>query len=308
MVARLAALLDDRDRRPRVDRGRVEDRLEVRLVDVVRARAGDEAPARVQELQRAEVDLLVPAGRLRTRPCSWRRRAGRGSRCRSARRAVEVVQESKTLASRVVTLPSPLSAALAFTRASASSETSTATTSVAPAPPGTEAAVVGEGVEDAAPGVAGGHQVVLALVEEEPGLLAVPEVDLSARAALSHLDRLRDLAVEHADLLLQALQLAHPRVVALQDALRLSVPPGRTISDFSRSVAWESVCTPGTRRSGRPPATARRRLRRAPAGTPPRPGVIISRQASGAPRPRRRNFGQVSPRETMRREISERAE
>ena len=48
MIASLHPLLDDRDVRLRVDRGVVDDLGERRLVDVVRAAAGDERAARVR--------------------------------------------------------------------------------------------------------------------------------------------------------------------------------------------------------------------------------------------------------------------
>src|SRR5262249_28995141 len=62
-VADLPALLHDRDRPAGVARGRGQDLLEIGLVDVVGAGAGDEAAAGFEDLERAEVDLLVaPAG------------------------------------------------------------------------------------------------------------------------------------------------------------------------------------------------------------------------------------------------------
>ena len=59
MIAPLHPLLDDADVRSRVDRGVVDDLREVRLVDVIRTAARDQRPARIQQLQRAQVDLLV---------------------------------------------------------------------------------------------------------------------------------------------------------------------------------------------------------------------------------------------------------
>ena len=65
MIAALHAFFDDRHVRLRVDGGIVDDFRERRLVDVVRATAGHERPARVEQFQRAQVDLLVAGRRLR---------------------------------------------------------------------------------------------------------------------------------------------------------------------------------------------------------------------------------------------------
>src|SRR5689334_23401373 len=59
MVAALHPFLDDGDVRLSVDARLVHDLGERRLVDVVRAAAGDERAAGIQQLQGAEVDLLV---------------------------------------------------------------------------------------------------------------------------------------------------------------------------------------------------------------------------------------------------------
>src|SRR5437773_5899159 len=61
VVAGLPALLDDGHRRGRVGGRRGQDLLEVGLVDMIGARAGDQAAARLEQLEGAEVDLLVPA-------------------------------------------------------------------------------------------------------------------------------------------------------------------------------------------------------------------------------------------------------
>src|SRR3954454_17310993 len=64
VIAALHALLDHRDVRLRVERGFVHDLRECPLADVVRTAAGYEHAARVQQLERPQVDLLVPGHRL----------------------------------------------------------------------------------------------------------------------------------------------------------------------------------------------------------------------------------------------------
>ena len=87
MIAALHPLLDHRDVRLRVDRRVVDDLGERRLVDVVRTAAGHERAARVEQLQRAQVDLLVAgSGLRRPPPCSSRTPADRARSCRTARR------------------------------------------------------------------------------------------------------------------------------------------------------------------------------------------------------------------------------
>ena len=88
MIAALHPLLDHRHVRLRVDARVVDDLGERRLVDVVRAAAGDQRAARIEQLQRAQVDLLVAGARVRRPPpCSWRTPAGRARSCRTARPA-----------------------------------------------------------------------------------------------------------------------------------------------------------------------------------------------------------------------------
>ena len=115
----------------------------------------------------------------------------------------------------------PLRAALARMRSTAASEMSTATTSRLDAGQRQrEPAVVAEGVEHAAVRVPGGRDPVLALVEEQPGLLAVIRIDVVDDWPLAHLDRLGHRAVEDLDALLETLEEADPRVVSRQDAGR----------------------------------------------------------------------------------------
>src|SRR6478752_3781297 len=67
MIAALHPLFDDCDLRLRIDGGVIHDLRELRFADVIRAAAGDQRPSRLQQLQGAKVDLLVPGGRLADR-------------------------------------------------------------------------------------------------------------------------------------------------------------------------------------------------------------------------------------------------
>ena len=161
-----------------------------------------------------------------------------------------------------------------------------------------EAAVVGEGVEHAPAGVLARREVVLALVEEEAGLLPLAEVDAHAHVALGHLDEVR----------------------APRRGGRTPSAPGPRASGragrCARRCPWASggprapprsrpsrdPCPArasggrGSRRSGPPRATARRRPRRGRRGRP-RPRPPPSR-ASGA---RARSSRAGSPREASPR-------
>src|SRR5437762_5653226 len=62
MVAALHPLFDNRDMDLGIDRRLVHQFRERRLVDVVRATAGHERAAGVEQLQRAKIDFLVARG------------------------------------------------------------------------------------------------------------------------------------------------------------------------------------------------------------------------------------------------------
>src|SRR5262249_22378984 len=81
----------------------------------------------------------------------------------------------------------------------------------APAQPQREASVVAEAVEQAAPRIRCACDAVLALVEEQPGLLAAAQVDVVLDARLADGHTVRNLAGEDVDPLLQSLERAGPR-------------------------------------------------------------------------------------------------
>src|SRR6266545_7611934 len=229
MVPGLPPLLDHRHRRARVYRRAREDRLEVLLVDVVRARAGDQAPPRPKQPQRPQVDLLVAAAGLLHRVLALGERGGiEDHGVEALTPVVEVVQEVEDVgvAHDHVGQPVPLRVRL--------QPLDRLRGDVRRQDPGGhrghlegEAALVGEAVQDAPAGVGPGRGMVLALVEEEAGLLAVVEVGQVRDPVLLHLDRRGDGPVEQADLRFQPFELAHLGVVALEDPLRLEQLPKR---------------------------------------------------------------------------------
>ncbi len=83
-----------------------------------------------------------------------------------------------------------------------------------------EAAVVAETVEHPAVRVTRGRLAVLALIEEQAGLLPAPRIDGVGDAGFVDADRLRHDAVQHLDLLLEAFERADFRIVAREDAFR----------------------------------------------------------------------------------------
>ena len=171
-----------------------------------------------------------------------------------------------------------------------------------------EAAVVGEAVEHAPAGVLPRRQVVLALVEEEAGLLPLAQVHPEPHVAFRHLDGLGHLAVER-----PTPSAPGPRASAPAGRCARRCPaaaagpraPPRSRASPARCPATASGSR-GSRRSGRPPATGSRRPRRGRRGTPrprPRPSPASAGPArcgrGGSPR------GAPRPRSTMRSRISE---
>ena len=157
-------------------------------------------------------------------------------------------------------------------RATASSEMSIAIDLVAAARQRQrEAAVVAEAVEQPSARVARRRGAVLALIEEQPGLLAAPQVDLVARCRLSvTVDDLGHLAGAAPRPAARALRARAPadrcapgcRAAAASSDERLDDQPAA--GDRCPATA---PARPGSRRSDRRSATAADRLRRAPAGS-----------------------------------------
>ena len=149
-----------------------------------------------------------------------------------------------------------------------------------------EAAGGGEAIERlAAAGVMGGGAVVLALVEEDAGLLAVQQVGVHGEAVHADGDGVGHLARQDRGFERQLLFGADGNIVARDNAARLEdLRPGRR-----RFRLWRRPCPgrasarPGSRHSGRRPARAAGRLRH---------GLRGRRRCHGGPRcggdPRRR--------------------
>ena len=138
-----------------------------------------------------------------------------------SRRRSRPRSSSKTLPTRASTA-TPFRAAFARRRAIASSEMSIAIVSSHRRPSAQrEAAVVAETVEQPAARISGGRGPILALIEKQPGLLAAAQIDVVLDAAFGDGDRVRHLAREHLDALLEPLEEPRARVVARENAARV---------------------------------------------------------------------------------------
>ena len=139
---------------------------------------------------------------------------------RSSRRSSSC-SSSKTLTVRTSMPRMPLRAALAWMRALASAEISSATTlGAGRRQRQREAAVVAERVEQPAVRIAQRRLAVLALIEEQAGLLAAAQVDLVADAPFADRHALGHRAGDHGHLRLEPFERADLGVVAHQDAGR----------------------------------------------------------------------------------------
>src|SRR5258706_1205724 len=223
MVPRLPPLFHDGHGRPSVHCGTGQDRLEVLLVHVVGARTGDQASAGTEQPQRPEVDFLVAPPGLLDRILALGEGGGienHGVEALAA--AVEVVQQVEEVGVPYLQVGDAVGGGVRLQPFEGF--------------PGSvhrqhlgrhgrdlegEAAVVGEAVEDAAMGVHAGGRVVFALVEEEACLLTVVEVGQVDDTVLLDLDLLGHVPEEKPDVRLEPFELAHLRIVPLQDALGL---------------------------------------------------------------------------------------
>src|SRR4029453_6679112 len=169
VIAGLAALLDHGDHGGRVRRRVGQDRLEVVLVDVVRARAGDEAASRPEDPQRAPVDLLVAARRLGDRVTAL----GEGGRVEdhgveALLALVELVQQVEDVGVTRLDVPEAVALGVRLhAREGLAREVDRDHRLRVARDLQREAAVVAEGVEHAPLRVAACRQAVLALREEE---------------------------------------------------------------------------------------------------------------------------------------------
>ena len=271
MIAALHPLLDDRHVHLRVDRGLVDDLGEHRLVDVVRAAAGDERAARVEQLQRAQVDFLVAGARpSRPPPCSSRTPAGRARSCRTARRAARARaarrrrcrrarrrRRRSARRSRGRARRRPRRRRYAIVSPAAAAERQR------------EAAVVAEAVEQPAARV-DAPRPRGSRADRETGRSSGPcrrSTSYSIPSSVTR-DRVRHLAGQHVDALLQAFEQPRARIVARQNAARLQ----QLVERRRRPPAAAGPCPAtasarrGSRRTDRRSATAADRLRRAPGG------------------------------------------
>ena len=81
--------------------------------------------------------------------------------------------------------------------------------------------MVAEAIEQPSARVPGGGRAILALIEEQPGLLALPQIDVVLDAAFGDGDRFGDIARQHLHALLESLEDSCARIVARQNAARV---------------------------------------------------------------------------------------
>ncbi len=82
-------------------------------------------------------------------------------------------------------------------------------------------AVIREAVQQPATRVLSRGGAILALIEEQTRLLAVPEVDVVSHAIFDHLDGLGNVACENLNSLRETLERPRPRIVAREDPFGL---------------------------------------------------------------------------------------
>ena len=99
-----------------------------------------------------------------------------------------------------------------------------------------KAPVVAEGIERAAPGVASRGHAVLALVEKQPGLLAVVRIDDIPGSPFANLDAFGHRAVQHGHRLLETLEKPNPWIVPGQNARRL-----QSLDEQARQVRQQAI-------------------------------------------------------------------
>ena len=264
MIAPLHPLLDDRDvaraRRRAASRDDVGER---RLADVVRAAAGDQDPAGLEQLQRAQVDFLVAGERLGAPPpCSSRTPAGRARSCRTARRARSSSRSSSnTFIARASTFVDAV--ARGVLRECARPRPRRCRPR---APRRTrrerqrEPAVVAEAVEQPSARVARGRLAVLALIEKQPGLLPAPRIDLVARRRprAPSMDS-GTVAVQHLDPLLEPFEQRGPADRCARGCRPAAAARPSDVDDLPAAgdrCPATAPAPPGSRRSDRRSATA----------------------------------------------------
>ena len=127
-----------------------------------------------------------------------------------------------------------------------------------------ESAVIAETIEQASVRVAARRFAILALIEEQPGLLSREQIDVVAHASFVDLDVRRHLARHHFDLRVQSFEPAHASVVAREDAFRRDqlVEDARPLRHQPIGRLRQRLQRRGSRRSDRRRATAGGRLRR----------------------------------------------
>src|SRR5258706_349850 len=218
-----AAQLLEPGRAPGGDRGLGQEIDELPGPHVVRARGADQVPERLDQLQRATVELDVAArGTLDLRGV-----AGEGRRVddqqapvlAAARARAQVVERVDLLGREL--LRDAVALGIAPRALERRDRLVEAQDTLGPGQrrAHAEESVVAEHVEHrAAAGEFGGAPAVLALVEVVAGLVAREHVDFVDQTRFAHEQELRQRALEHARARLERLELAHAGVRALDDA------------------------------------------------------------------------------------------
>ena len=222
MISPLHALLDHAYINSRIERRIENDLRKGGFVDVIRAAARDEESARLEELQRPQVDFLVAGERLRNRAFALgkRRRIEHDGVEPFAHpfertQLVEHIRRPHAHIRQAVTLCVPCEQRrgllgnvecrqLRHMRRQLQGKTTG----------------VAEAVERSAAHVLSCGDPVFALIEKRAGLLPVAQIDAVFNAALTYHHRFRNGAIQHCHVLFEALEQTHPRIVPRDDALR----------------------------------------------------------------------------------------
>ena len=222
VIERLAASLEEGDPGADVSRSLGEHAGERRFVHVVRTARGHEDAPRLEKPHGAEIDLLVAAERLRKCRAALRER-GRIEDDRieaiaavvSGTKPIECVRGrdgnvGKTVPARVRLDP----------RGSLGGDLDRGDLRARECELKRESAGVAEDVEAPPLRVRRRGRAILALIEEEAGLLSAAKIDLDLDRPVTYDDRLADLPVRDPHVARQPLEVADTRIVSEEDSAR----------------------------------------------------------------------------------------
>ena len=218
---------------------------ERRLAEVIRTAAGDERPSRIEQLERAEVDLLVAGRGLGDRRLVLRER-GRieDDRVKALAQPLEATQFVEDVAHpRVDDHAVPVGVGAEVRDRLFGGVDRDRFLAMPPERDG-EPAVITEAIEQAPACIPGGRRPVLALIEKQPRLLPGSQINGVGDADLGDTDLLGNVACQYFDALLEAFEETRT------GSLRARMPSGWSSSakvdttiGVSRSMPWDKVCT-----------------------------------------------------------------